>query len=620
MNSHQQFDGSIQDVTRHIQALLRESHFEEAERVARRFLDQQPEAAGVWQQLGMSLSAQNKEALYAFEKAVQLKPNDVNAHINFGIALLDAGRIETALHSFERALSIQPNSVSALNHVAATLSSVGRYNEALICYQRVVSLKPQQVKAHRNLANAFFGAGRFHEAIASYQRVLEMLPADYEANLNIGNSFRAVQKLEDALRHFQRALEARQDAAASHIGVATVLRLQGKADKAEQYCRDTVARYPGNARLQAVLGQALSDLGRFEEAEEVFMALIDKEPQLLEAWDGIAHLRKMTIADAPLWERAEAIATQLVRPQDELFLRYSIAKYHDDTGNYERAFNNYRRANELSKLTRPPHSRQALTRSGDLIINTCNRDWLEKNRNEDSRTSQPVFVVGMMRSGTTLAEQILAAHPAVYGAGELGFWNAAFEQYNAAEFQGEFARQAIEKVAVDHAALLASMSIDAERVVDKTPVNFVCLGFIHAVLPNARIIHMTRDPIDTCLSIYFQNFESTIRYANDLEDLAHCYREYRRLMSHWRSVLPEGVMLEVPYEALVEDTEVWSRKMVEFVGLDWHPDCLQFHNSGRTVVTASKWQVRQKIYKSSMQRWRNYEQFIGPLLGFMDST
>jgi hypothetical protein len=167
--------------------------------------------------------------------------------------------------------------------------------------------------------------------------------------------------------------------------------------------------------------------------------------------------------------------------------------------------------------------------------------------------------------------------------------------------------------------LLQRLSADAPRVVDKYPTNFLLLGLIHAALPNARIIHMRRNPIDTCLSIYFQRFEAANTYVNDLEDLAHYYREYRRLMQHWRTVLPAGVMLEVPYEGLVADLEAWSRKMLDFIALPWHPRCLDFHRTARTVVTASKWQVRQKVNASSVERWRHYEKFLGPLKPLLES-
>jgi hypothetical protein len=168
-------------------------------------------------------------------------------------------------------------------------------------------------------------------------------------------------------------------------------------------------------------------------------------------------------------------------------------------------------------------------------------------------------------------------------------------------------------VAEEYLRILEGLSANASRVVDKAPVNSDFLGLIYSVFPNARVIYMQRDPIDTCLSCYFQQFLTGLNFTFDLSDLAHYYREHRRIMAHWRAVLPPGFIFDVPYEELVADQETWSRKMLEFIDLEWDPRCLEFHTNKRQVVTASAWQVRQKIYTSSVARWRKYEKFIGPL-------
>jgi hypothetical protein len=224
----------------------------------------------------------------------------------------------------------------------------------------------------------------------------------------------------------------------------------------------------------------------------------------------------------------------------------------------------------------------------------------------------------MPRSGTTLAEQILAAHPAVFGAGELLFWPAAFARYDAPGRREPIGGSGLAGLAEKYLEKLAGCSGEALRVVDKMPTNFLGLGMIHAAFPNARIIHMRRDPIDTCLSIYFQDVHTAHSYASDLEDLHHYYREYLRLMAHWRSILPAERLLEVPYEGLTQDQEGWSRRMVEFIDLPWDPACLDYHRTERTILTFSNWQARQKIHRNSVQRWRNYSTFIGPLLGLLE--
>jgi len=247
------------------------------------------------------------------------------------------------------------------------------------------------------------------------------------------------------------------------------------------------------------------------------------------------------------------------------------------------------------------------------------RDWMHAAGIRPNPSARPVLVIGMPRSGTSLVEQILASHPDVFGAGELTFWDAGFNMLKKSVQQGESCAEVLSALAEDYLRVLHGFSPDALRVVDKMPANFMFLGLIHAAFPHARIIHMRRNPIDTCLSIYFQHFDNALYYTNALEDIAHYYREYLRLMEHWRITLPENAILDVPYEGLVDDQEGWSRKILNFIGLPWNQNCVNFERNTRTVSTTSNWQVRQKIYHSSVQRWRHYEKFVGPLLAMLGS-
>jgi hypothetical protein len=320
----------------------------------------------------------------------------------------------------------------------------------------------------------------------------------------------------------------------------------------------------------------------------------------------MAHLRKMTLDDAAWAAQAQRMAEQPLPPRDEVHLRFAIGKYLDDVREFEDAFANFRRAHELMKRYGDRYDRQRMTRGVDRVIHSYDRAWARRPRADAIQSARPVFVVGMPRSGTSLAEQILASHPAIFGAGELPFWNSAASEESSARGGGPGGGPGgdpgggdiVPKLAADYLRLLEQLSPGALRVVDKMPVNFLSLGLIHEALPSARIIHMRRNPIDTCLSIYFQHFRSAHSYADDLDDLVHYYGEYSRVMKHWRDALPADAILEV----------------LQFVGIPWEPRCLDFHRAERSVMTASKWQVRQKIHRSSVERWRNYEKFIGPLL------
>jgi tetratricopeptide (TPR) repeat protein len=625
-------------------ALIHTGRFAELERQARELLVRDPNAGMVWQLLGLALTRQDKDALQALNTAIELLPNDAGAHNNLGNALARLGRFDASVASFRRALLLNPDFAEAHNNLGhalldlgqfeeaavscrravdlkplfagahdnlgGALLSLGRIDDALASYRRALAIDPQFAEAHSNMGNALLENGRAGEALASYRRALLISPGFAEAHNNLGNALRSFGQLDDAAASYRRALAFNPQFAAAHCNLGITLRLQGHTAEAQTSCRNALAIDPQSAATFAVLAESSADRGEFADAQDLFKRAISIEPDSPEAWAGLARLRKMTESDAPWLVQAERIVGKRLSPQREICLRYAIGKYFDDVKEYEHAFIHFRRANELTKLRRAKHDRAQLTRTVDLVTHSYDRRWLSQPRTGAIDSRRPVFIVGMLRSGTTLAEQILASHPAVFGAGELTFWSNASAVANASA-----AADAVPLTpAGEYLRLLQKLSPNALRVIDKMPTNFPFLGMIHAALPNARVIHMRRNPLDTCLSIYCQHFETAVSYANDLEDLVHYYSEYLRVMEHWRATLPDDMILDVPYEGLVADQETWSRKMLEFIGLPWDPHCLEFHTANRTVITASKWQVRQKMNASSIGRWRNYEKFLTPLL------
>jgi tetratricopeptide (TPR) repeat protein len=653
VSTHARADEATPAVMGRLVALFNAARYVDLENEARELLHLQPNAAVVWQLLALALTRQGKDALPALRMAARLLPNDAGVHNNLGNALGRLGQLDEAVACYRRALLLSPDFAEAHNNLGHALLDVGQPGNAAASCCRAIGLRPRYAEAHDNLGCALLELGRFDEAAASHRRALEIEPgfaearnnlglallelgrvddalASYrralesnpefaEAHNNLGNALRSLGKLDDAVTSYRRALEIKPNFAAAHCNLGVAQRLQSRTAEAQASCRRALEIDPQSAAALMVLADASADRGQFAEAEDLFNRALSIEPESPEACAGIVRLRKMTPGDAAWLARAQRIAGQPLPARREVPLRYAIGKYFDDVKDFEQAFIHFQRANELTKLRRAKHDRLQLTQVVDRIIQTYDPNWLEESRLEESRmdaheSARPVFIVGMLRSGTTLAEQILASHPNVFAAGELTYWNTESAVYQSSTLDSRSDRTLLRKLAADYQRLLQDLSDDALRVVDKMPTNFAFLGLIHAALPGARIIHMQRNPIDTCLSIYFQDFETAVSYANDLEDLAHYYAEYLRIMKHWRSVLPEDAILDVPYEGLVDDHEAWSRKMFEFIGLPWDPRCLNFHETRRAVITASKWQVRQKITSGSVLRWRNYEKFLGPLL------
>jgi tetratricopeptide (TPR) repeat protein len=561
--------------------------------------------------------AQYAEAAGCYRAALQIKPDDAQILCNLGNAQRLLGLLDEAMASSRRAAALDPGLSVAHNNVGLIFAARRQREEAVASYRQALRLNPRYVDVLNNLGNVLRELGARREALALYAQAAELDPKRAESHCNLGNILVELGRIEEGTECFRRALVLRPDWPLAHLSLATALRLQRRPADAESSCRAALAIDPNYVEAVSLLGELRADLGHFSEAQELFQRAVAINPDFAFAFSAMAAHRKMTSGDAAWLKGAETLLAKRPTLADEINLRYALGKYFDDVGHYDEAFDHYRRANELSKRYGRGYDGAKLARRVDEIVRCFDTAFVGRGQPLAASSELPVFVVGMPRSGTSLTEQILASHPAASGAGELTFWDAAYDAYRQAELEGNGGGY-LSKVTGDYLGRLTASSGGAQRVIDKMPANFLYLGLIHAAFPRARIIHMQRHPIDTCLSIYFQHFFNMGPYANDLDDLVHCYGEYRRVTDHWRTVLPATALLEIPYEALIEDQEGWTRRMVDFIGLPWDPKCLEFHETERVVSTASKWQVRQKIYAASAGRWRNYEKFLGPLQRLAD--
>jgi tetratricopeptide (TPR) repeat protein len=562
------------------------------------------------------------DAAASFRRALELRPDFAEAHGNLGNALVDLGQLEDAVYHYRRMLELRPDLAEAHNNLGNALLSLRRFEEAAVSYRQAVALRPNAPGAHANLGNVLHALGRPQEALIHCRRALELEPDSPEAELLKGNALFDLGLFDEAAASYARALELKPDYTEAHIAAGKVLRQIGRIAEAEESCRKALGLAADSSEALALLGEIQADRGRFDDAEQLFRRTIAIAPDQPEAWAGLARYRKMQ-PDAAWLTAVQRLLGNAVGVGQEINLRYALGKYFDDVEDFDNAFSSYRLANELKKRSAPKYDAARFARRVDRIIELYDADWLRTARTQGNESERPVFIVGMPRSGTTLTEQILASHPEAFGCGELRFWHAACLGYESSAPRGTEGcsadgRQTIPAAAEKYLRLLADFSPDAARVIDKMPANFMNLGLIHAAFPHARILHMRRNPLDTGLSIYFQILSNTHLYANDLEDIAHYFRQYSRLMAHWRSTLAESTILEVPYEKLVADPEPWIRKIVQFVGLPWEARCLDFHETERTVITASNWQVRQRISTSAAGRWRNYERYLGPLRGLAE--
>ena len=438
--------------------------------------------------------------------------------------------------------------------------------------------------------NAAFRREAIAEAAAAYQRAVALWPAHAEAWLNLG------------------AAQARL----------------GSAQEAAACARRVLELLPDDPRALNNLSNALSALGRFEEAARCYMRALEIRPADAEAYYNLVNLRPLDdgsaeseAAFARLSRHAEALNGFSTREQ--VALLFAFAKALDARGEPDRAFESLARANALHRSTLRFDS-DRFERLAAAIETQFDPALLARLQGAGSPSERPVFVLGMPRSGTTLVEQILSAHPDVHGAGETGLFPALVSGMRSAAGLG-FPLLASGLSPADLRILadaflerLEPLGGGKTRIVDKTVGNFELLGLIHLCLPNARIIHCRRDPRDVCVSCFSTRFRGGHDYAYDLHELGRYWRRYHRLMAHWSAVLPPGRVFEVSYEALVDDLESWARRLVEHLGLPWDEACLSFYEARREVRTASFAQVRRPIYKGSVGRWRRYAAHLGPLL------
>lgn len=516
---------------------------------------------------------------------------------------------------------VLPSGKSKVEALAAQIDACaarGAHAEVIASCQELLEIKPRHLVARNSLGVALCKLGRYKEAEEQFRRAVGIQSTYADAQFNLGSTLRLTGQIIESEQPLRRALKLNPKHVEAQVSLGSTLVLLGRLTDARECFDKALKLAPRHAGALCGIGQIASLEGRFEEAESTFKRALVFETRMPTAWAALATLRKMTRADASWLKGAEKLATSGIAPLDEADLRFAIGKYGDDVGDFELAFHNYRRANELQKQAAPEYDPEARTRFIDEIISAYPREAFAAPAGSASDSLQPVLVTGMMRSGTSLVEQIIASHPAAAGAGELAFWNDAVRKYPDVMRNRWLAEPLRKKLGESYLQILRRVSPTARRVVDKSTFNSDYLGPIHLVLPHTRIIYVQRDPVDTCLSCYFHQFSTAHNFTMDLADLAHYYREHQRLVAHWREVLPPGTLLEVPYAELVADQERWTRRIVEFIGLPWDERCLEFHTTQRPVITASFWQVRQKMYQSSVGRWRNYRKFIAPLLALRD--
>jgi tetratricopeptide (TPR) repeat protein len=567
--------------------------------------------------------ADYETAIRWYEKAIALRPRFAEAISNRANALRQMKRFEEAETEYRRALAINPTYAEAHNNLGSVLRDMERHAEAETAYRRAVELKPVYIEAMNNLILAQKDLKNFDEAIATAQRVLIIDPQNADALSYLGAVYVDQKKLELALDALKKSLALKPDKPETHNMMGRALFEANQASDAIASYKRAIALKPEFADPYNNMGNALKELGQFDEALSAFDKAISLQPDTIGVYVNLSDAKKFRENDDKHLRALEGFLAKLetLKDEDQMHAGFAAAKAYDDLKRYDEGFPYLIRANALKRKT-INYDEPVVQGLFNRIRQTFTADLVKAKAGGGFASQKPIFVLGMPRSGTTLVEQILASHPRVTGAGELKDMNETInsvrgndgQQATYPDFVPLLSSSELAKVGEVYAAKLEKHAPGSERITDKMPSNFYFLGLIHLALPGAKIIHTNRNPVDTCVSCFSKLFAGEQNQTYDMAELGRYYRAYHELMAHWRSVLPAGAFLDVQYEEVVADTEGQARRILDYCGLEWSPQVLDFHRTERPVKTASARQVRQPIYGSSVQRWRNYEKFLTPLL------
>lgn len=492
-----------------------------------------------------------------------------------------------------------------------------QFKEAEYCYQLVLRDDPKNVEALNLMGTLAVEAERFDVSIELLEKAVKYAPKKPKFRNNLANSYILNGQPELAVPHLRKALARTPGLTEALMNMTRANREMSKWKTALDYCQKVLNKDPGFVPARLAQAGIMSEAGDSAGAAKLFREILNDQPDEFNAMIGLAGAHKFSSDDKDIELFEAAINGGELSEGELVAILHTAGKYYNDIKDYDQAFARFSKAKEMAGLK---FNLNEYRKHVDQLSKLFTSLHFLKYQNSGSPSERPVFIVGMPRSGTTLTEQIIASHPQAFGAGELSDIGMMVGEITQVGYPHPKFYEALNSLTTSQSAQYAERYLSvlnrnsrtALRVVDKMPHNFEALGVIALFFPNARIIHCKRDPMDNCMSIFTHHFSEAHGYNTSLEKLGLYYREYNRLMGHWKTALPLEIF-EVQYEHMIADQEAVTRKLIDFLDLEWNDACLNFHETERSVQTISKWQVRQPIYTTSVKRWKQYDKHLGPL-------
>jgi tetratricopeptide (TPR) repeat protein len=610
--------------------LLKSNRVPEAEQHLRQAIRLAPNFAKPHEDLGhlLLMKRQPEDAVEVLRKATRLDPHLDHAFFNLGKALAMLGRGQEADEAFERSFELNPERKKLA--LAAEHQKEGRWEEAEQLYREVLRDNPTNVDAMRLLGNVAMQTGRIYYAERLFRRAVSNAPDFVMAQIDLGHALKKQSRLEEAIEQFRQAIRLEPDNVQAHHLLGSTLSLAAQTHEAVDAYQKVLELAPKHTGAMLGLGHVLKTVGRQEEAIEAYRNCIRHKPHNGEIYWSLANLKTYQLTDEDIREMesmasGDAEGADEVNEESRINFLFALAKAHEDRGEFEQAWNYYHEGNQQRRIleTYDPVRDEVMN---DEIVKVFNREFLAENSGLGHPSAEPIFVVGLPRSGSTLIEQILASHSRVEGTSELPYAGLVATSLNRNRADGINYPHAVRELGEEHFKRLGGDYLELARIhrtegrpvfIDKMPNNFPTVGFIHLILPNAKIIDARRYPLDSCLSCYRQLFARGQSFTYDLTEIGEYFIQYQRMMDHWHEVLP-GRCLTVQYEDVVTDFENQVRRLLDYCELPWEDACMRYYETERPVRTASSEQVRQPVYRKSVNFWRNYEDQLAELIEVLE--